>query len=84
MITRMWEARLLRDCRPATDALPGGCAVYTSYEGQARVVVISHFADEAAVAAYAGASWRIDAQAESTAFDGGVADAHVWHFTRIS
>ncbi|MEP7053880.1 MAG: hypothetical protein ABI912_01360 [Actinomycetota bacterium] len=85
MITRMWECRLAHDCVPTADLLPGGADVYVSYDGPARVVVLSHFADEAAVAAYAGSSWRLDARAEAAAFgDAAGSDPHVWHFTRIS
>jgi hypothetical protein len=85
VITRMWEGRLAHDCRPEADLLPGGCEVYVSYDGPARAVVISHFADEAAVAAYAGTSWRLDSGAEALAFGDAVAgEPHVWHFTRIS
>lgn len=81
----MWEGRLARDCRPDRVQLPADCEVYASYDGPARVVVISHFADEAAVAAYAGTSWLLDSTAESLAFDDAVDGApHVWHFTHIS
>jgi heme-degrading monooxygenase HmoA len=81
----MWEARLAHDCRPDASLLPGGCDVYASYDGPARVVVLSHWADEGALAAYAGSSWRLDARAEAAAFgDAIAADPHVWHFTRLS
>lgn len=81
----MWEGQLARDCRPDAEQLPVDCEVYTSYDGPARVVVISHFADEDAVAAYAGTSWRIDSRAEARAFDDAVdGSPHVWHFTRTS
>jgi hypothetical protein len=80
----MWEARLADDCRPDADALPPGCEVYTSYDGPLRVVVISRFADEAALAAYAGAGWRLDGRPEAAAFDELARDPHVWHFRRIS
>lgn len=79
----MWEARLAGECRPAAELLPADCEIYTSYDGPARVVVLSHWADEAAVAAYAGSSWRDDSRAEALAF-GAVVDGepHVWHFRK--
>ena len=81
----MWEAKLARSCRPDAESLPVGCDVYTSYDGPARAVVISHFADEAAVAAYAGRDWRLDGAAELAAYGDAVdGTPHVWHFTRIS
>ena len=84
MITRMWEARLAHDCTPDSATLPAGCEVYASYEGPQRVVVISHFASESELAAYAGDSWALDSSAEARAFGDALAgEPHVWHFTRI-
>lgn len=81
----MWEARLGHDCRPDADLLPSECEVYASYEGPLRAVVISQFADEAAVATYAGTDWRLDSRAEAAAFGDAVSgEAHVWHFTRLT
>jgi len=85
VITRMWEAKLARECRPDPDSLPQGCETYLSYDGPPRVVVISHFVDEGAVAAYAGSGWRLDARAEAIAFGTAVeGEPHVWHFTRLA
>ncbi|MEO6715127.1 MAG: hypothetical protein ABIM89_17105 [Mycobacteriales bacterium] len=85
MITRMWEARIAYDRRPDADLLPLGCEVYASYDGPLRAVVISHFADETALAVYAGPDWRTDSRAEAAAFgDAVVGEPHVWHFTQVS
>jgi hypothetical protein len=85
VITRMWEARLVEDARAGdlAAALPG-CEVYVSYDGPPRLVVISHWPDEAALSAYAGPSWRTDPAPEATAVGDRLAGTpHVWHFTRL-
>jgi hypothetical protein len=82
----MWEARLADGAgvEGLAAALPG-CDVYASYDGPPRLVVISHWADEAALSAYAGPSWRTDAGREATAVGDRLAGVpHVWHFTRLS
>lgn len=86
MITRMWEARLA-DGALADDvaaALPAGAEAYLSYDGPPRLVVISRWADEAALSAYAGPAWRTEAGPEATAVGDRLAGVpHVWHFTRL-
>ncbi len=79
----MWEARVAGSESADASSLPPGCEVYASYDGPARRVVLSHWADEEALAAYAGSSWRTDASAEAVAFGGSVTEPHVWHFTRL-
>ena len=85
MITRMWEARLADGADPhdLAAALPGA-EVYLSHDGPPRLVVISHWPDEAALSVYAGPAWRTDGAPEATAVAGRLAGVpHVWHFTRL-
>jgi hypothetical protein len=81
----MWEARLVADADlGGLVAALGGSEVYLSYDGPPRLVVISHWPDEAALAAYAGPAWRTEAGPEATAVGDRLAGVpHVWHFTRL-
>jgi heme-degrading monooxygenase HmoA len=93
----MWECRavpglvdelldllraLVSEDMALADGFDGG-EIYLSTEPPPRVVVITHWRDEAALEAYVGPGWReqavlSDAQGEYLA-----GDPHVWHFVRV-
>ena len=94
MITRMWEARVvpalldefttfIRDAvwadMEAADGFEGG-TLYRSLDQEARLVMISNWRDEAALAAFAGPDWRTSPMVEDLQRDYLAGPTHVWHF----
>lgn len=82
MITRMWEARaadadalaeaMLAGLPAGADGYAGG-EVYRSLDQPGRVVVVTHWRDEAALAAYAG-------DVPARLVEG---EPRVWHFEPV-
>jgi quinol monooxygenase YgiN len=61
--------------------------VHRSLDRPSHLVVISHWPDEAALAAYAGRQWRTDPAAELAALPPAArpaGPARVWHFTPVT
>ena len=93
----MWEARVLPglvdelvawlrvdawELMTAVDGFEGG-ELYRSFDGPDRVVLITHWRDEAALAEFAGPDWRTEpviGDADRSFLAGA---PHVWHFTAV-
>jgi quinol monooxygenase YgiN len=90
----MWEATLDPAYADEVAAALAGTVgpwtareVYRSLDRPSHLVVISHWSDEAALAAYAGPSWRTDTASELAApqpAGSSTTPARVWHFTPVA
>ena len=68
---------------PRTDGFVRG-ERFRSYDGpDERVVEVTWWRDEAALAAWAGAAWRTDPQVGDGERDLVARDPHVWHFVAV-
>ena len=93
----MWEARvrpgmldelaawLLGDAWELMAAVDGFLAgeLYRSYEGAPRLVLVTHWRDESALEAFAGAGWRTDPVVADAGRDYLAGEPQVWHFSRV-
>ncbi len=98
MITRMWEAAVRAEVHdefvrwlteqvwPLMAEADGFCGgeLYTAYDGPSRLVLVTHWRDEAALEGFAGLDWRrepmVGADPAGEFLDGA---PQVWHFRNL-